>query len=133
MIRRYTPIKKSVGTTWPIDMKLRILHRDAQRVGGCVGFALFPTECAGALEVDHVRASHGMGMKSVSCDCNGVSLCGACHLYKTLNGRLARMVLLKYLERFGYSEHADGHLDDDCGHVDPVFQCDQCQRRAVRA
>lgn len=108
------------------------MQRDARAVGGCVGFSLLNGECAGGLELDHVRASHGVGLKSVTCDCNLVSLCGSHHRFKTEHGREVRPVLLAYLARFGYSEHADGHLDD-CGHVDPVFGCSACETRRVPA
>lgn len=99
MIRRYAPIKPSRGTAIPTDMRLHVLERDAAAVGGCVGFALFPVECSGGLQLDHVRASHGMGMKSETTERNLVSLCNACHTYKTLNGRTARALLLDYLAR----------------------------------
>jgi 5-methylcytosine-specific restriction endonuclease McrA len=84
---------QSKGTVIPYDMRLRVLTRD----DGCVGFGRFPTTCAGGLELDHVRASHGMGMKSRTDDNNLVSLCGVCHRWKTEHGREARPILLDYL------------------------------------
>jgi hypothetical protein len=76
-------------------MRLRVLFRDM----GCVGFERFPCgPCAGPLELDHVRASHGIGMKSATEDGNLVSLCGAHHRWKTEHGREARPILLAYLE-----------------------------------
>lgn len=110
-MRRYAPIAPSKGTVIPNPMRLRVLQRDARAVGGCIGFALLNGSCAGGLELDHVRASHGVGMKSVTCDCNLVSLCGAHHRFKTEHGREVRPVLIVYLERFGYTPHAEGHLD----------------------
>lgn len=102
-MRRYAPIKASKGTVIPPAMRLRVLTRD----NGCVGFRRFPGPCGSPLELDHVRASHGIGMKSVTCDCNLVALCGECHRYKTANGRVARPILLDYLSRFDYVEHTD--------------------------
>ena len=125
-MRRYAPLKPSRGTVIPTPMRLQVLQRDQRKAGGCVGFLRFAVDCAGPLEVDHVRASHGMGMKSVTCPCNLVSLCGSCHRYKTEHGKDARPVLLRYLEQFNYGEHTEGHLETDCGHVDPVFGC--CER-----
>jgi 5-methylcytosine-specific restriction endonuclease McrA len=58
----------------------------------------WPGEHTSALELDHVRASGGMGMKSRSTADNLVSLCGDCHRMKTLNGRVARPALLAYIE-----------------------------------
>lgn len=124
-LRRYAPMKQSRGTVIPPAMRLRVLYRD----NGCIGAALLPGPCGNPNEIDHVRASHAMGMKSVTCDCNLVTLCGAHHRYKTSRGREVRPVLLDYLAKFEYDEHAPDHLEGDCGHVDPRFDCDTCQRR----
>ena len=59
-----------------------------------------------SLESDHVRASHGTGMKSRSSEDNGVLLCGPCHRWKTEHGKEARPLLLAYLARFYGSEAA---------------------------
>lgn len=83
----------------PIPRAVRIyVHA---RDGGCVGRKVnLPTECWGGLEIDHVRASGGMGMKSASTADNLVTLCsGACHPYKTDHGREVRSLLLDYLAR----------------------------------
>ena len=103
-MRRYAPIKASKGTVIPGPMRIRVLTRD----NGCVGFRRFPdAACAGPLELDHVRASGGMGMKSVTCDCNLVALCGSCHRWKTANGKVARPLLLDYLATFDYVPHTE--------------------------
>lgn len=94
-LRRYGPMKSSHGTTIPHEMRLRVIARDL----GCVGFDLLPGECVGPLELDHVRASHGIGMKSETTEQNLVALCGNHHRYKTAFGREARPVLLAYLAR----------------------------------
>ena len=88
-------MKPSRGTVIPADVRLAVLHRDQ----GCVGFGRFPGPCAGGLEIDHVRASGGLGMKSPSTFQNLVALCGSCHRWKTSNGRTARPILLDYLAR----------------------------------
>ena len=93
-MRRYGGIKASAGTVIPYPMRLRVLGRDARTTGGCVGFQRLPGDCHFALELDHVRASHGTSMKSVTCDCNLAALCGAHHRYKTEHGRQARPILL---------------------------------------
>lgn len=86
----------------PPAMRLRVYERDQ----GCVGFRLIPgVECALGVTLDHVRASGALGVKSVTCDCNLVSLCVGHHEYKTLNGRAVRPLLLAYLDKFGYGEH----------------------------
>jgi 5-methylcytosine-specific restriction endonuclease McrA len=97
MPRRYATPKASRGTVIPYPTRIAVLVRDARETGGCVGFKRFPGPCAGPLELDHVRASHGMGMKSATTEDNLVSLCGACHRWKTEHGRTARPILLDYL------------------------------------
>lgn len=125
-MRRYAPLKPSAGTRIPAAMHVRVLTRD----GGCVGFRRLPGECMGGLELDHVRASGAVGMKSVTCDCNLVSLCASHHRHKTQHGRAARPVLLDYLARFDYGGHPDGHaVIEDCGHIDPRWDCATCQER----
>jgi hypothetical protein len=87
-------MKQCRGTVIPPSMRKRVVARDM----GCVGRDLLPGECAGPLELDHVRASHGMGMKSETVESNLVALCGVHHRWKTANGRDARPILLAYLE-----------------------------------
>jgi 5-methylcytosine-specific restriction endonuclease McrA len=72
---------------------------------GCV--ALFAEQaghapvltCAGPLDVDHVRASGGLGMKSPTHRTNMVVLCRHHHRAKTEYGKVWRPLLLAYLER----------------------------------
>jgi hypothetical protein len=98
-LRRYAPIQPSAGTRWPPEVAAEIRERDG---GVCVGArAGFPVVCVGKpVELDHVRASGGMGMKSRSTPDNGVCLDPWCHRWKTSNGREARPLLLEYLRRF---------------------------------
>lgn len=93
-LRRYAPMKASRGTVIPGELRVSVLARDR----GCVGFGRLPGSCSGPLELDHVRASHGIGMKSPTTPDNLVSLCGAHHRWKTSFGREARPILLAYLE-----------------------------------
>lgn len=96
MIRRYEPIKPSSGTRIPDATRRNVILRD----NGCVGpRAGLQGPCSGGIELDHVRASGGMGMKSRSTEDNLVSLCGSHHRYKTSFGREARPLLVAYLER----------------------------------
>jgi hypothetical protein len=93
-LRRYVPPRASAGTTIPPSLREAVVRRDA----GCVGLRVgMPGDCVGAIELDHVRASHGIGMKSETSAGNLVSLCGAHHRYKTSFGREARPLLLAYL------------------------------------
>lgn len=77
------------------------------RDGGCLGpRAGLPGPCVGGLEIDHIRASHALGMKSESTRANGATLCWGHHRYKTEHGRLARPSLIAVvdsLERGGES------------------------------
>ena len=116
-MRRYSPIAKSRGTVIPPEVRRKVLARDH---GQCVCYwAGFPLEIVEAcplqpVELDHIRASHGMGMKSETTARNLVSLSNPCHLWKTLNGRKARPLLLDYIER-------EGNPHDS--HVDPCPEC----------
>jgi 5-methylcytosine-specific restriction endonuclease McrA len=93
-VRRYAKAKPSRGTVIPAKVRLDVLLRD----NGCVGRERLPGDCEGAIELDHVRASGGMGMKSPTTPDNLVSLCGSHHRFKTEHGREARPLLLAYLE-----------------------------------
>lgn len=93
-LRRYAPIKPSSGTRIPDAMRRNVILRDAGCVGPRVGMT---TPCAGGIELDHVQASHGMGMKSATTEGNLASLCGSHHRIKTQEGRKWRPALLAYL------------------------------------
>ena len=71
---------------------------------GCVYWKLsldgpHHSDCEGPLDVDHVRASGGLGMKSETHRRNLVVLCRWHHKLKTDYGRTWRPLLLAYLER----------------------------------
>ncbi len=93
-LRRYAPMKQSRGTTIPPDVRNRVTLRDRLCVGFVVGM---PGDCAGSYELDHVRASGGLGMKSQSTEDNLVRMCGVHHRLKTEQGRTWRPVLIDYL------------------------------------
>ena len=93
-LRRYAPLKASSGTRIPDTTRRNVILRDNGCVGPRVGF---PGNCSGGIELDHVRASHAMGMKSETTEGNLVSLCGSHHRYKTGFGRESRPLLLAYL------------------------------------
>ena len=95
MLRRRQPIKPSRGTEIPAAIRLAVHLRDS----GCVGQRLgWDGPHTSALELDHVRSSGGMGMKSRSTEDNLVALCAECHYFKTNHGRIARPELVAYLE-----------------------------------
>lgn len=93
-LRRYAPISPSRGTVIPPTLRIEVFTRDGGCVGPRVGMG-YP--CVGALEPDHVRASHAMGMKSRTTADNLVSLCSQHHRMKTEAGRTWRPRLLDYL------------------------------------
>ncbi len=95
MIRRLTPLRPSRGTPIPTNMRLAVLQRDR----GCVAWKVgMPGDCAGGIEVDHVRASGAIGRKSRTEPDNLVTLCAFHHRVKTENGRQWRPVLLAYID-----------------------------------
>ena len=74
------------------------------RDNGCVAaraMGLPPrlVECRGPLDVDHVRASGGLGLKSPTHRSNMVVLCRWHHTLKTEYGKTWRPLLVAYLER----------------------------------
>lgn len=96
MLRRYSTLKPSRGTVIPADVRAAVKARDT----GCVGRRIgMEHECFGGIELDHVRASGGIGMKSRSTVDNLVCLCSTAHRIKTENGRKWRPVLLDYLAK----------------------------------
>lgn len=117
-------MKPSRGTTWPPEVRAEVERLDSYR---CVcARAGFPPDviarCSGIdVQLDHVRASHGTGMKSPSTVANGTLLSSHCHRWKTEHGKEARPLLLDWIAR----------RSADCGHVDPVFACSSCQSRPV--
>ncbi len=106
-LRRYAPMKRSVGTVIPSEVRRSVVARDKICIGLIAGF---PGPHGGTLELDHVRASHGISMKSDSIEGNLVLLCSMCHRWKTEHGREARPLLLDYLEQTD---------DPHASHVDP--------------
>lgn len=102
MLRRYSPLKESRGTVIPRDVRREVKERDRYCVCDRAGF---PPEvvasCSGDTQEDHVRASHGIGMKSRSTADNLVLLSASSHRWKTEHGREARPLLLAYLESVG--------------------------------
>jgi len=95
MIRRRTPMKPSRGTVIPPSVRAIVFARDPECVGKVIGL---PGPCFGNLELDHVRASGGMGMKSESVASNLVRLCAHHHFWKTLHGREVRPLLIAYID-----------------------------------
>ena len=100
MLRRY-PRRERRGDPRPLDpvtpsVRAQVRARD----GGCVfGRLGIPHDCFGQLELDHVRASGGLGLRSRSTTDNLVVLCPSAHRLKTLAGRRWRPVLLAWIER----------------------------------
>lgn len=95
--RRTVKLHNHASDPWPPDVKRAIAERDQ---GRCIGRVVgFPTVCAGSTQRDHIRASGGLGLKSRSTLDNGVSLCAVCHQWKTLNGRMARPMLIAWVDR----------------------------------
>src|SRR5687767_9554055 len=95
-LRRYAPLAPSRGTVIPANLRAEVLAADKGCVGPRVGM---PSDCFGAIELDHVRASHGIGMKSETALSNLVSLCSTHHRLKTNAGRTWRPLLVDYLAR----------------------------------
>lgn len=93
-LRRYAPMKQSRGTVIPANLRAEVLAAD----GGCVGPRVgMPEPCFGGIELDHVRASGAIGMKSETVRGNLISLCSTHHRLKTEQGRIWRPILSQYI------------------------------------
>jgi 5-methylcytosine-specific restriction endonuclease McrA len=99
MLRRY-PSQRRRGDARspdPVPPAVRAHVRARDRV--CVFTRMdVPHECFGRLELDHVRASGGLGLRSRSTPDNLALLCPSAHRLKTLEGRRWRPVLLAWIE-----------------------------------
>lgn len=97
-----TPMKPSRGTEWPRPVREAIVERDS---GHCVcARAGFPLEVIARcpvypVQLDHIRASGALSMKSRSTLDNGACLSIPCHDWKGLHGREARPLLIAYVDR----------------------------------
>ena len=99
MLRRY-PTHRQRGTARPDPVSPAVRAHVRERDRGCVFSRLGISHlCLGALELDHVRASGGLGLRSRSTPDNLVLLCPAAHRIKTLAGRRWRPVLLAWIEQ----------------------------------
>lgn len=113
-LRRYAPLAPGRGTTWPDDVRDEIRARDQGCVGPRVGM---PGECLrGTEDIDHVRASGAIGMKSRSTVDNGAVLCSPHHRLKTENGRIWRPKLIAWIDE--HSPHAQ--CVDPCSSTCPA-------------
>jgi 5-methylcytosine-specific restriction endonuclease McrA len=100
MLRRYRASGRARGITRPDPIPAAVRDAVRARDRGCVfGQLDIDHDCFGRLELDHVRASGGLGLRSRSTPDNLVVLCPAAHLEKTLHGRRWRPVLLAWIER----------------------------------
>ena len=100
MLRRYPPQNRRRArlTLDPVHPSVRAYVRARDR--GCAFARLgIPHDCVGRLELDHVRASGALGLRSPSTPDNLVLLCPVAHRAKTLNGRRWRPVLLAWIEQ----------------------------------
>ncbi len=91
-------MKTYPGTRIPPVVRAKVLARDLGCVAVRAGFT--DHRCFGGWELDHVRASGGLGMKSPSEPSNLVTLCALAHREKTENGRIWRPKLLDYLAKW---------------------------------
>jgi hypothetical protein len=118
-------MKPSSGTTWSRDVRAHV----ATHYHGCIGPLVgMLGSCVGGIELDHIRASHGTGMKSDSIAPNAAPLCAGHHAIKTKAGRTWRPLLIALVQEAirgceaceaEYTKHYGPLEDEHAGHVDP--------------
>lgn len=110
-LRRTKPMRKSRGTQWPEAVRLHVREHQGW---GCIGpEAGMPEPCVGpGIQLDHVRPSGALGMKSPSIPTNAARLCVVHHEMKTNAGETWRPALLRVIA------HRHG-------------ACSVCQREAI--
>jgi hypothetical protein len=100
VLRRYRASGRARRVNRPDPIPAAVRDSVRARDRGCVFSRLeISHDCFGRLELDHVRASGGLGLRSPSTADNLVVLCPAAHLEKTLHGRRWRPVLLAWIDR----------------------------------
>ena len=93
-MRRKTALKPSRGTEWPREVREHVRSHQPRCIGPLAGML---GACDPGIELDHVRASHGTGMKSDSIATNAARLCNPHHYLKTANGKTWRPRLLSVI------------------------------------
>lgn len=106
---RRTALKPSRGTVWPTAVRAHVASHQPPCIGNLAGMF---GECLGSSELDHVRASHGTGMKSDSIATNAARLCTYHHWLKGQAGKTWRPRLLTVI----------GQLHGECA---------ACQRESI--
>ena len=106
---RRSALAPSRGTVWPREVREHVETHQRTCLGQLAGM---PGDCRGVPELDHVRASQGIGMKSLSVAVNGARLCSWHHWLKGQHGKTWRPRLLSVI----------AHLHGECA---------QCQRESI--
>ena len=108
---RRTALRPSAGTRWPQTVREHVATHQPPCIGELTDPPM-PGICWPPSELDHVRASGGIGMKSDSIATNAARLCHAHHELKTHEARTWRPRLLAVI--------ADLH-----------GECAECQRESI--
>lgn len=130
-LRRYSEMKPSAGTQWPKEVREHIESHQPSCVGHLAGM---PGPCGGSEEIDHIRASGGIGLKSKSIATNGARCCSMHHRIKTEAGKQWRPKLIDIVNQLASGcESCEAESLAEWGvplnehtHVDPVYGCKAC-------
>ena len=110
-LRRSAPLTRSAGTRWPAEVREHVREHQPRCIGPLTDPPM-PDECWPPDEMDHVRASGGIQMKSESIATNAARVCHRHHEMKTHDGRTWRPRFLAVIARL----HGE---------------CARCQREAI--
>ena len=108
---RRTSLRPSRGTVWPPDVREHVKSHQPPCIGELTDPPM-PGICWPPSELDHFRASGGIGVESLSIATNAARLCHAHHEVKTHDARTWRPRLLTVIARL----HSE---------------CASCQREAI--
>lgn len=136
-LRRHTPMKQSTGTRWPPEVREHVYSHQPRCIGTLAGM---PGPCEGSDELDHIRASGAVGLKSKSIAVNGARLCGAHHRMKGDRGKHWRPRLITVVRALYRTDNCDRCALEDAKeygasfHADCVDPCSStCPARRIPA
>lgn len=115
-LRRRTPLR-ATRRAQPEDFSAETRRRARERDRGCLGPRVgMPEPCLGEIQLDHIRASGALSVKSRNSLDNAASLCVSHHDRKGREGRTWRPRLIDLVNELmgSHESHVDPCGDPAC-------------------